>query len=765
MNDAEKMRELSDRLEQLIRQHSAFQEQIQRISRELNELKTSSDMVPVTQERIPDPPPVQRPPVSFPATPAPSVGKPRRRWEEFIGTNLLNKIGIAVLVLGVAFGAKYSIDHNLINPLTRIILGYIAGIILIAIAFRLREKHAAFSAVLLSGGMAVLYFITYVAYSMYDLIPQVPAFILMVIFTAFTVFAAVRYNYEVIGIIGLVGAYAVPVLLSDGSGRVVILFSYIAIINAGILLLAFRKYWKRLQYTAFALTWMTFSSWFSFLFYVDKSVGVALSFSTLYLLMFYLMFLANKLLRSEALGRWDVVCMLLNSFIYFSFGYLAVSELPNGERYLGLFTVATALLHFVAVVIIYKTRRTSSDVFYFVAGMVLTFLTIAVPVQLEGNWVTLVWAAEAALLFWIGRTKGFHAYEKLSYPLVVLALFSLVHDWDSTYPSFFYDAEPGAEYPVLLNVQFLTSMIVGVAYLVITWLWRRFPLSGLTGRSVFIDRFGSVAMPVLGVVIIYLGFYKEIEAFWNFKYAASRLTLTTSDGFEYYEYDASALNFKVAWLLMFSALFGYGLYFMHTKFGTRLSYIACLAFNAVVLMAFITAGLVQLSELRSAYVNQELDEYFSRGIGHILVRYASVLLMLPLLWLNRRLVVANATGNAVRRIETLFFHLVVLALLSSELIHWFDLAEVENSFKLSLSILWGAYALFMIVYGLSRDAKHIRLGGMVLFAVTLIKLFAYDMEDMSTILKTVVMIVLGALLLIASFIYNKYKGSTRDETQ
>jgi uncharacterized membrane protein len=83
--------------------------------------------------------------------------------------------------------------------------------------------------------------------------------------------------------------------------------------------------------------------------------------------------------------------------------------------------------------------------------------------------------------------------------------------------------------------------------------------------------------------------------------------------------------------------------------------------------------------------------------------------------------------------------------------------RVENTFKLSLSILWGCYALLLIVYGLSRDIRHIRLAGIFLFAVTLLKLFAYDMGDMSTILKTIVMVILGALLLTASFIYNKYK--------
>ena len=130
--------------------------------------------------------------------------------------------------------------------------------------------------------------------------------------------------------------------------------------------------------------------------------------------------------------------MLLNSFIYFGYGYLTTESVSNDGEYSGLFTVFTALIHFIACVIVYKQQDRFNDIFYFAAGMVLIFLTIAVPVQLEGNWVTLIWSGEAALLFWIGRSKSFSTYEKLSYPLIALAFISLLHDWSNAYPSFYY---------------------------------------------------------------------------------------------------------------------------------------------------------------------------------------------------------------------------------------------------------------------------------------------------------------------------------------
>ena len=89
--------------------------------------------------------------------------KINRNIEKIIGENLISKIGIAILVLGVAIGTKYAIEHELISPLTRIILGYLVGLGLLGFAMKLKKKYDNFSAVLLSGAMAILYFITFAA--------------------------------------------------------------------------------------------------------------------------------------------------------------------------------------------------------------------------------------------------------------------------------------------------------------------------------------------------------------------------------------------------------------------------------------------------------------------------------------------------------------------------------------------------------------------------------------------------------------------------
>jgi uncharacterized membrane protein len=114
----------------------------------------------------------------------------------------------------------------------------------------------------------------------------------------------------------------------------------------------------------------------------------------------------------------------------------------------------------------------------------------------------------------------------------------------------------------------------------------------------------------------------------------------------------------------------------------------------------------------------------------------------------------------LKRAEIVLLHVFILAVISSELVNWLELARVHESFKLGLSILWGSYALMLIVFGLKQQSKILRIMAIVLFSVTILKLFLYDMADMSTIAKTIVMIILGVLMLVASFLYNKVKKQT-----
>ena len=94
--------------------------------------------------------------------------------------------------------------------------------------------------------------------------------------------------------------------------------------------------------------------------------------------------------------------------------------------------------------------------------------------------------------------------------------------------------------------------------------------------------------------------------------------------------------------------------------------------------------------------------------------------------------------------------------------------QIPDAYKLGLSVLWGIYALVLIVLGIAWNKKHLRIGAIVLLAVTLAKLFLYDIADLDTIPKTILFMTLGITMLVVSFLYNKYKAvifPIRDETE
>jgi uncharacterized membrane protein len=110
-------------------------------------------------------------------------------------------------------------------------------------------------------------------------------------------------------------------------------------------------------------------------------------------------------------------------------------------------------------------------------------------------------------------------------------------------------------------------------------------------------------------------------------------------------------------------------------------------------------------------------------------------------------------------------HVSIIWIASSELINWMDIAHSTQSYKLGLSILWGLYSLFLIALGIWKKNKPLRIGAIALFGITLIKLFTYDIAHLDTIAKTIVFVSLGVLLLLISFLYNKYKHIITDELE
>ncbi len=789
-NNEDRIKQLFEQLEKLSQKQEAFGKAIRMLREEIYRLQ-ASEGIPNQAQELPSTepteiadtftPPRERIKMEFntPAlqkeakTPSSSFKKASKflkiksNFEKFIGENLINKIGIIILVIGVGFGVKFSIDHQLISPLTRIILAYLTGAGLLAFAIRLKPDYENFSAVLLSGAMATLYFITFAAYGFYDLIPQVAAFVLMVFFTVFTVFAALTYNKQVIALIGLTGAYAVPFLLSSGSGQVFILFSYVAIINVGILFVAVKKYWKALYYIAFTLTWLIFSSWLAFNADWNQDFSMALSFLSLFFLIFYATFLANKILNKKKFAASDIVLLMFNSFIFYGIGYALLENHSTWNELLGIFTLVNAIMHFMISYIVYQRKLADRNVQYLISGLVLVFITIAIPVQLDGNWVTLLWAGEAALLFWLGRTKGIPVYEKLSYPLMFLAGASLMQDWEMSYHRYaFWGNTDEYKLQPIFNIQFLSSVIFIGFFTFINWVNKsdQYELPKVNKKGIF-QIIISFGIPAILLLVLYFSLELEIEYYWQLLYQDSGIPPATTNTYSNF-FNLDLLRFQSIWITNYSLLFLTILSFINIKrlknsqLGT-----ANMVLNLFALGVFLTQSLYDFSNLRESYLTPLHPDFYQSTGFHIGIRYLSFVFLAALLYASYQYARQEFMTGKYRKIVDLGLHITLLWVASSELIHWLDMAGSPENYKIGLSILWAIYSLVLVALGIWKNKPHWRIGAMVLFAATLIKLFLYDISQLDTISKTIVFIALGILLLIISFLYNKYKHLIFDEIE
>ena len=788
--DPQKINELEQRIGNLLYRQSVFYKEIKQLENELAELKRQSNFSSVsatntvkTPAEKPAEKPIERPTeapaekttetpvITAPSTPKPqfslpTINRPKQPsdLEKIIGESWINKIGILIVIIGVAIGAKYSIENELISPLTRIILGYLVGIGLLGFGIKLKPKFEGYSAVLVSGSISIFYFITYFAYSFYNLIPQILHFVMMLIFTVFTVFAAIKYNRVVIAHIGLIGAYAVPFLLSSGSGRVDILFSYMLIINLGILFISIKRDWKTLHYSAFFFTWLIYGSWFadkSFYSSLQGYEALGIGFATAFFLIFYGVSLFNNIISKEKLDKINIILILLNSFIYFGFGYGIFNSNTKLDTYLGLFTLFNAVIHFVVLFFIKSKKLADSTLFYSTLGMVFTFITIAIPIQLDGSWVTLLWIAQGTILFWIGKTKNIPIYEKISLPILGLSFLSLLEDWS------FYRYANNGDIQAFWNINFLTGILAILGYGFVVYLSRKHAETEENQKFSPFNAIKSFYLPALLVLTAYLTFRNEIAYYFNYWLENSSLKgkeISEIDDYSLYNYDINV--FKNIYLIAYSLVFFGGLALLNFhKFKNKVLGISAIVIGLLTLLSAQTFGLEELGELRYAYINGGSNEYFDVNFNYILVRYllwGSVAFALWAIFKNTKSIIENTKFHIFLE---MVIHISILNFLSNELVTWMDIAGYQDIFKLGLSILWSVYSLLLVSLGIYKKKKYLRISALVLFGVTLAKLFLYDISNLSTISKTVVLIVLGLLLLIISFLYNKFKDKIGDETK
>ncbi|MER3328906.1 MAG: DUF2339 domain-containing protein [Candidatus Kapaibacterium sp.] len=262
------------------------------------------------------------------------------------------------------------------------------------------------------------------------------------------------------------------------------------------------------------------------------------------------------------------------------------------------------------------------------------------------------------------------------------------------------------------------------------------------------------------VFTLYYMFYIEIQVYWEQLFHSSKLGVNV-EGRDYKEtiYNLNYTYLKTAWLFVYSLVFVIALN-LFNKFKLKnqalTKVIVVLGISAAAI--FLIGGLFNLSLMRAIFISNPYDEYYAIGSMNIIMRYISLAAFGVLAYLTtiESKVFSSISNYTVYK--DIAIHTILFWLLCSELIHWLDMYSGEASYKLGLSILWGLYSLMLIILGIWKVKKHIRLAGFSLFSLTLLKLFFYDITSLDTISKTIIFVIIGLLMLFASYLYNRYQG-------
>ena len=320
--------------------------------------------------------------------------------ESLIGGSWFNRLGILALIVAVCLFLKYAFDNNWIGPTGRVAIGLFLGAAMLPWSqWLLGRGYSYFSEGIAAFGQATLLLSIWAGCRYYTLFSLDVGFAAMIVVTAVMAAVAIGRNSERIAVLSLIGGFLTPALLSTGRDQEFALFTYLLILGAGFLVTAGFRNWSSLAPISFFLTQIYFWGYYSE-FYRPAKLAMTLTFATLFFLLFMAL-PAIRAARRSTLETLELFAILLNSFAYM--GALYAMLWPEYRWPLTLAVLLLSALHLGIARFVRSNKPgewTASQ--QLLAGLALTFVTIAIPIRLDGKWITLAFAVEAALLIRMG---------------------------------------------------------------------------------------------------------------------------------------------------------------------------------------------------------------------------------------------------------------------------------------------------------------------------------------------------------------------------
>ena len=631
-------------------------------------------------------------------------------WEWLLGGNWLAKIGVVALVFGIGFFLKLAFDNNWIGETGRVALGLGLGLAFLIAGEYWQKRYPIWSQPITGGGIAILYLSIFAAFSFYQLIPPLPALGLSFLVTVTGAGLALRNESRAIAVLGIMGGFLTPVFLSEHLPDERILLAYVLVLDLGVLVLATFRNWRWFTLLGLLGSLALFGFWLEGL---DPGLLLAQAGITAIFAIFIVATTLFHIIWKRVPLPMDLSLMVINATAYFGISYGLLFE--DFRLWMGGFTLLLAAIYGILGYVVLKRSQEQVYLSLFSLAVALIFLTIAIPVQLAGPWVSIAWAVEGTVLIWLSFTLKMNPLRWMG--MLVFLIFSAWLLFIDTPAAFRADLRP------LLN-PYTLAYAAGIAATSFSAILLHRERGALQAWE------NNVFTTFLALGSLFLGLAVPVQV--------------------------SGMWIPITWAIEGVALIW--LSFRLNVFQLRLFAMGLFSVMVVRLLDFETFSV----DLRTfiPFINERFAAF---AVG-IVAFYASAYIS----WRGKN----KLFMERERLIIPVFLfasNLLTLWVLSAEVISTVDAAlpdvarSIVNNLKsLSLSILWALYAVLLIVLGFARRLRWVRLVGLALLMVPVVKLFALDVFELEQGYRVAAFMSLGAILVAGGFLYQRFRGAIRE---
>lgn len=778
-------------------------------------------------------------------------------WEPIIGGNWLARIGALAVIIGVAFFLSLAFENDWINESARVVLGVVSGLAFIAAGEYWRVKYQAYAQALTGTGVALFYLAIFAGFAIYGLIDIYTGISLLLFISVASAVIAIRQNSVSLAVIGIAGAFFGPFILgafndaatntiTDSTGNAIGLLLYIVVVDIGVIVLATFRNWRWFTALALAGSLTTFGIWYQE--YMKESANLAETFGLPEALLIaeaglagiFLSFVAATTLFHLIWRRspqpLDISLMLVNASLFMGISYDMMWE--ELREWMGAFTILVAALYggvgYIALrrvgVEAINIKNPARDMLLtsILFGIALILLTVAIPVQIGGPWISAVWTTEAVLLIWLSfrqrmpeiRFSGLIIFGVAAFWLGLIDTTEALQEdltpfWNRYLPGYliaiagFWAAaylfkknedqikrDERELFPILAvaGILFLglaTPVQIRGEWLSVAWAIEAVALIWVAfNQRIPAIRYGALAIFAAAAVHLAVeatpnALDESVTPFWNVYlpiYAIVIAGIFTSALLVSRNEDQVKGEEKI----LFPVLSFVGIFFLAlgtpVQVGNEWLALSWAIEGAVVTLVSIRLGLFEMqlaalalfgiSAIRALGFDSVVD-----GDGYTVLFNNRFLAFGPLIaaicaasymWSraeSHRIgsgktiepqIVANVLVGAANFITLWFLSAEVIGAVQSDAIVSVKESNEGNVISVGLTVLWAVYGGLVLGTGFIGGWRAVRLGGLILLAIPVFKLFLIDSFLLESGFRVVAFLTLGGILLAGGYLYQRH---------